>query len=129
MGRKDGDAALSSPRTGAGRSSGARYGIHPTLKPVRLLRWLTRLVTPPGGVVLDPFAGSGSCGVAASLEGFEYLGAELQADYHRIAAARIAHAKAWPGEWADTEPGSDRKTNSDEPTPRELEEAGQVTLF
>ena len=65
---------------------------HPTVKPVALLRWLVRLVTPPNGTVLDPFAGSGSCGIAAKLEGFNYVGIELDPSYCAIAEARIA---AW----------------------------------
>jgi site-specific DNA-methyltransferase (adenine-specific) len=65
---------------------------HPTVKPVAVLRWLCRLVTPPGGTVLDPFMGSGSCGIAAKLEGFDYIGIELEAEYAKIAEARIA---AW----------------------------------
>ncbi len=49
------------------------------------------MITPPGGVVLDPFAGSGSTGAGALLEGFSFMGAELSEDYHRIARARLAH--------------------------------------
>ena len=62
----------------------------PTVKPIELMRWLIRLVTPPGGRVLDPFAGSGTTGCAAMLEGLIFLGIERQVDYARIAAARIA---------------------------------------
>lgn len=54
---------------------------HPTVKPVELMRWLVRLVTPPGGVVLDPFAGSGSTGVAAVAEGFQAVLIEQSAEY------------------------------------------------
>jgi len=64
---------------------------HPTVKPLALMRWLCRLVTPPGGTVLDPFAGSGSTLIAAGLEGFLYLGCEKDEEYVRIADARIAH--------------------------------------
>ena len=63
---------------------------HPTVKPIALMRWLVRLVTPPGGLVLDPFAGSGTTGIACALEGFEFTGCEQDADYARIAEARIA---------------------------------------
>jgi len=63
--------------------------IHPTVKPTDLMRYLCRLVTPPGGFVLDPFAGSGSTGKAAKLEGFRFLGMELSAEYAAIANARI----------------------------------------
>jgi site-specific DNA-methyltransferase (adenine-specific) len=64
---------------------------HPTVKPIELMRWLVRLVTPAGGLVLDPFAGSGSPGAAAVLEGARFLGIEREADYLPIARARIAH--------------------------------------
>lgn len=67
---------------------------HPTLKPIALMRWLCRLVTPPGGLILDPFNGSGSTGCAAVLEGFRYLGAELEAEYVEIARRRIAYWEA-----------------------------------
>jgi site-specific DNA-methyltransferase (adenine-specific) len=70
----------------------ARRNHHPTVKAVRLMRYLARMVTPPGGTVLDPFAGSGSTGVAAVLEGFRFLGVELDARYAKIARARIEHA-------------------------------------
>lgn len=63
---------------------------HPTVKPTELMRWLVRLVTPPGGVVLDPFAGSGSTGRAAVLEGFRFVGIELEAEYAELARSRIA---------------------------------------
>ena len=58
---------------------------HPTVKPLSLMRWLCRLVTPPGGVILDPFAGSGTTGCAAALEGFRFIGIEQDADYCEIA--------------------------------------------
>jgi DNA modification methylase len=62
---------------------------HPTVKPTDLMRYLCRLVTPPGGVVLDPFMGSGSTGKAAILEGFRFIGCEREAEYLDIARARI----------------------------------------
>jgi len=68
--------------------------IHPTVKPVALMRWLCRLVTPPGGTVLDPFAGSGSTLVAAVAEGFRAVGIEREAAYVEIARARVAKAIA-----------------------------------
>jgi site-specific DNA-methyltransferase (adenine-specific) len=58
------------------------------------MRWLCRLVTPAGGVVLDPFTGSGSTGKAAMLEGFPFIGCELNPDYIKLAEARIAAAEA-----------------------------------
>jgi DNA modification methylase/NAD-dependent dihydropyrimidine dehydrogenase PreA subunit len=63
---------------------------HPTVKPIDLMRWLVRLVTPPGGRILDPFAGSGTTGIAAALEGFDFIGIEREPEYCEIARARIA---------------------------------------
>lgn len=65
---------------------------HPTVKPTSLCQWLCRLVTPPGGVILDPFMGSGSTGKAAVLEGFQFVGCEREDEYMPIATARIAWA-------------------------------------
>jgi site-specific DNA-methyltransferase (adenine-specific) len=62
---------------------------HPTVKPVELMRWLCRLVTPPNGLILDPFCGSGSTGVAATLEAFRFVGIEQEAEYVAIARKRI----------------------------------------
>jgi site-specific DNA-methyltransferase (adenine-specific) len=62
---------------------------HPTVKPTDLMRYLCRLVTPPGGTVLDPFMGSGSTGKAAITEGFQFIGIELNPEYVAIAEARI----------------------------------------
>lgn len=67
---------------------------HPTVKPTALMRWLCRLVTPPGGTVLDPFMGSGSTGRGALLEGFGFVGIEREAAYVDIAEARIAAVMA-----------------------------------
>ena len=67
---------------------------HPTVKPVTLSRWLVRMVTPPGGVVLDPFAGSGTTLEAAMLEGFNVTGIEREADYLPLIQARIDRATA-----------------------------------
>jgi len=64
---------------------------HPTVKPLALMRWLVRLVTQPGAVVLDPFMGSGSTGCAAALEGFDFVGMEREEEYVEIARRRIAH--------------------------------------
>lgn len=62
---------------------------HPTVKPTALMRYLCRLVTPPGGTILDPFMGSGSTGKAAALEGFNFIGIELEKEYAEIADKRI----------------------------------------
>ena len=65
---------------------------HPTVKPIALMRYLVRLVTPPGGIVLDPFAGSGSTLVAATMEKFDCIGIEMTDEYLPIIEARVAYA-------------------------------------
>jgi len=78
---------------------GAIANNHPTVKPLALMRWLCRLVsTPTGGTILDPFAGSGSTGVAALQEGLSFIGIELSPEYAEIARARLEDttAKAQP---------------------------------
>jgi DNA modification methylase len=87
---EEGQARLQSPRTGAGRGGGRRNP-HPTVKPLELMRWLVRLVTPQGGFVLDPFAGSGTTGCACALEGFHFAGVELDPAHVRLAMDRIAY--------------------------------------
>lgn len=89
--RAEGSAGLNNPRAGAGRTGGAR-NFHPTVKSIELMRWLVRLITPPGGTVLDPFSGSGSTGVAALAEGLNFVGCELTEDYLPILEGRIRHA-------------------------------------
>lgn len=94
MVERDADSAgMNSPRAGAGRTSGARND-HPTVKPAELMRWLVRLVTPPGGTVLDPFTGSGSTGKACAIEGFEFIGFEMDGHYCEIAEQRINAVKS-----------------------------------
>lgn len=73
---------------------GALRNTHPTVKPTALMRYLCRLVTPPGGTVLDPFTGSGSTGKAAMLEGFAFIGIEREPKYFEIACRRIEQAQA-----------------------------------
>jgi site-specific DNA-methyltransferase (adenine-specific) len=70
-----------------------KRNFHPTVKPTDLMRYLCRLVTPTGGIVLDPFTGSGSTGRGAVLEGFRFIGCEMDADYITIAKARILAAE------------------------------------
>lgn len=67
--------------------------VHPTVKPVTLMRYLCKLVTPPKGTVLDPFMGSGSTGIACKLEGFDFVGIEKEEEYCKIAEARINSAE------------------------------------
>jgi site-specific DNA-methyltransferase (adenine-specific) len=79
-------------KTGSGNlRETKRKNAHPTVKPTDLMRYLCRLVTPPGGLILDPFMGSGSTGKAAMLEGFRFIGIEQEAKYLEIAEARIAY--------------------------------------
>jgi len=85
--RKAGNPGGDNPRN---RGVHARSNHHPTVKPTDLMRYLCRLVTPKGGTVLDPFAGSGSTLKAAELEGFSAIGIELNAEYIEIARRRIA---------------------------------------
>ena len=67
---------------------------HPTVKPLSLMQWLVRLVARPGDVVLDPFTGSGTTGVACAKEGRDFIGIELDAEYVEIARRRIEAASA-----------------------------------
>lgn len=76
------------------RGKTERANSHPTVKPTDLMAYLCRLVTPPGGVVLDPFMGSGSTGKAAMREGFQFIGIDLSEEYFPIAQARIEHELA-----------------------------------
>jgi site-specific DNA-methyltransferase (adenine-specific) len=62
---------------------------HPCVKPLALMRYLCRLVTPPNGIILDPFTGSGTTGMAAKIEGFRFIGIEKEQEYIEIAERRI----------------------------------------
>jgi len=73
------------------RSPPSMKNNHPTVKPISLMRYLSKLVTKEGGIVLDPFMGSGSTGIAACLEGFNFVGIEMDEEYLNIARHRIAH--------------------------------------
>lgn len=83
------------------RGETERRNHHPTVKPIALMRWLVRLVAPPGGLVFDPFLGSGSTGCAAALEGCDFLGCDLDPEYVEIARRRIAHHAALAEESRD----------------------------
>ena len=88
--REDGSAGI----TAYSGSRGISRNSHPTVKSTALMAWLVRLVTPPGGIVLDPFMGSGSTGKAALLEGFRFIGIERESEYFAIAERRLLHACA-----------------------------------
>jgi len=80
------------PNAGAtGKETAGARNPHPTVKPLELMRWLVRLLCPEGGLVLDPFCGSGTTGAAAAIEGRRFVGIEFEPAYAEIAAARIAH--------------------------------------
>jgi DNA modification methylase len=85
--RKEGDPGGDNPRN---RGLQPRGNFHPTVKPVELMRWLVKLVTPIGGTVLDPFTGSGTTGMACRYEHRQFIGIEKEADYVAIAERRIA---------------------------------------
>ena len=76
----------------AERNAGANK-THPTVKPLELMKYLVRLVTPKNGLVLDPFMGSGSTGMAAREEDFQFIGIEKEEEYYEIAKARIKNVK------------------------------------
>jgi site-specific DNA-methyltransferase (adenine-specific) len=99
-GRKEGSAGLvmkhvdgsDKANAYAGTTGSARQNFHPTVKPTALMRYLIKLVTPPGGTVLDPFTGSGSTGKAALLDGFQFVGVELTEEYLPIIEGRLRWA-------------------------------------
>ena len=97
--KKEREAGLEPPE-------GQRANVHPTVKPIDLMRYLCRLITPPNGTVLDPFMGSGSTGCAASLEGFDFVGIEREAEYFEIAQRRIEH-------WRDEAKDKNKKPTQD----------------
>jgi len=82
-------ASKAEREAGLDAPDGKRANIHTTVKPIALMRYLVRMVTPKGGIVLDPFMGSGSTGKAAVLEGFSFIGIEREAEYIAIAEARM----------------------------------------
>ena len=90
-GRADGGVDGDNPRN---RTNNAKLNHHPTVKPTTLMQYLVRLVTPPNGIVLDPFMGSGSTGKACAYEGFDFIGIDQSAEYVAIAQARIDFATA-----------------------------------
>jgi hypothetical protein len=102
--------------------SGPRRNVHPTVKPIDVMRWLVRLVTPPDGLILDPFTGSGTTGCAAMLEGFRFIGIEREPEYADIAEARIRWWARRPG--ADTAKALEAVRAEDATV-----DAGQMGLF
>jgi site-specific DNA-methyltransferase (adenine-specific) len=113
------------PAPGRGSLSLPRANVHPTVKPIDLMRYLVRLVTPPGGTVLDPFTGSGTTGIAAGLEGFDFIGIEREAEYREIAEARLN----WWGDQAGETDEILRRAGLAEKKEREAKESGHSSLF
>jgi site-specific DNA-methyltransferase (adenine-specific) len=96
-----------------------KANIHPTVKPIKLMQYLVRLITPKNGKVLDPFNGSGTTGVACMLEDLEYTGIELESDYCKISEARIS-------KWEEEK---EEKAEQKAEKGKEEEEKGQMNLF
>jgi DNA modification methylase len=99
---------------------------HPTVKPLELMRWLVRLVTPPGGTVLEPFAGSGTTVEACLTQGFRCVAIEREADYLPLILQRI-HRRQLPAEEVADPPTSATPKPLDEPAPEPV--PGQLGLF
>jgi site-specific DNA-methyltransferase (adenine-specific) len=91
QGYRDNETTHLSPRAGAGRTR-ANQNHHPTVKPIKLMEYLCRLITPENGTVLDPFMGSGSTGIAAKKLGFQFVGIEKNFEYFEISKMRINNA-------------------------------------
>ena len=89
--------------------------IHPTVKPIKLMQYLVKLVTPPNGIVLDPFCGSGTTGVACKLDGFHFVGIEQDPEYTKIAEARINANNNKGEQIKESEPKSDKKEEQPKP--------------
>jgi len=91
-GRTAGSAGLKNPRAGAGRTAAEVLNHHPTVKPLKIIKWMIKLITPKGGTVLDPYLGSGTTCAAAVQLGIQSIGIEKNPDYLPIISARIDHA-------------------------------------
>ena len=90
---------------------------HPTIKPIKLMQYLVKMVTPPNGKVLDPFCGSGTTGIACKIEGFDFVGIEQDAEYFKIAKARIKNYTGDNNEYQEDTPEPETPTinNDDKP--------------
>lgn len=121
-GRKDGSKGVNNPRAGSGRTGGSK-NVHPTSKGLNFMRYLCRLVTPKNGICMDIFLGGGTTGAAALLEGFRFIGAEINntptEPFVDIARARIGHVAS--GEYA--------RNSVKKKLPAEVKRPGQQSLF
>jgi DNA modification methylase len=120
-----GEFSHNSGSTNSSKNGAESRNSHPTVKPLDLMRYLVRLVTPPGGTVLDPFTGSGTTGIAAGLEGFDFIGIEREAEYREIAEARLKWWADKQGETAEIL----RRAGLAEKEREQAEAVGQVSLF
>jgi site-specific DNA-methyltransferase (adenine-specific) len=89
--------------------AGGNKNFHPTVKPVKLMQYLVKMITPPNGIVLDPFCGSGTTGVACKLEGFQFVGMEQDPEYSKIAEGRINNYKEEKEKTPKNKPKEDNK--------------------
>lgn len=120
-------AKASTRERNAGLPEGERNG-HPTVKAVEVMRWLVRLVTPPNGLVLDPFAGSGTTGIACVLEGKRFIGIEQDAEYANIARARIGWWHERGEDALRVAPKTGRSSTAAEPGPEREESVADPVL-
>jgi site-specific DNA-methyltransferase (adenine-specific) len=86
-----------------------KSNIHSTVKPVKLMQYLVKMITPPNGIVLDPFCGSGTTGVACKLEGFQFVGMEQDPEYCKIAEGRIKNYKEEKEKTPKNKPKEDKQ--------------------
>lgn len=105
------------------------HNIHPTVKPIDLMRWLCRLITPPGGKILDPFMGSGSTGIGAILEGFDFIGIEQSLEYLGIAEGRVNFWLENGEEGLRIVAERDRKIREAQERRQVLDEMGQMSFM
>jgi len=128
--RKVKDGRASSIDNPYQRGDTLRLNTHPTVKPIALMRYLVKLVTPPHGTVLDPFTGSGSTGCAAALERVNFVGVELDPEYAEIARTRIKHWAQQGDEPQEPAPPAPEGTEPQEPAPPAPEDTEpQGSLF
>jgi len=89
----NGNGIIGEGIVGHGNKINMLKNFHPTVKPIKLMQYLVKMITPPNGIVLDPFCGSGTTGVACKLDGFSFVGLEQDPEYTKIAEARIENSK------------------------------------
>jgi site-specific DNA-methyltransferase (adenine-specific) len=87
----NGNGIIGEGIVGHGNKINMLKNFHPTVKPIKLMQYLVKMITPPNGIVLDPFCGSGTTGVACKLDGFQFVGLEQDPEYAKIAEARITN--------------------------------------